>query len=205
MLSKSDLQRLANRQKVALGILEKDYVLTEVLKALPQVPALSGILIFKGGTALRKAYFSDWRYSEDLDFTVKRDFAKEELMQALDGWHRQVLQESQIQLTIKQLHKPDGYTRVRIQYLGPLAYPSMIYMDLSFDEPLCLEPEFRRLLTAPFTDEPRSVLVYPLEELLAETGRRRRPPAARFPGKAPARMWRQGCRDRRRRHPARSG
>ena len=79
MLSKSDLQRLANRQKVALGVLEKEYVLTEVLNALPQVPVLSGILIFKGGTALRKAYFSDWRYSEDLDFTVRRDMAKEEL------------------------------------------------------------------------------------------------------------------------------
>jgi hypothetical protein len=31
MISKSELQRLANREKVALGVLEKDYVLTEVL------------------------------------------------------------------------------------------------------------------------------------------------------------------------------
>ena len=168
MLPKSDLQRLAKREKVALGILEKDYILTEVLKALPQTPALNQMLIFKGGTALRKVYFPDWRYSEDLDFTVKRDFNKEELRQALEEWHHQVLQESQIQLTIKQLHKPDGYARVRVQYLGPLAYPGMIYMDLSFDEPLCLEPEYRKLLMAPFPDESKSVLVYPLEELLAE-------------------------------------
>lgn len=168
MLSKSDLQRLANRQKVALGVLEKDYVLTEVLKALPQVPVLSGILIFKGGTALRKVYFSDWRYSEDLDFTVRRDVAKEELKQVLETWYHQVQVASQIQLTTRMLHKPDGYARVRIQFLGPLAYPSMLYMDLSFDEPLCLEPEYRKVLTVPFPDEPQSVLVYPLEELLAE-------------------------------------
>jgi predicted nucleotidyltransferase component of viral defense system len=168
MLSKPDLQRLANRQKVALGTLEKDYVLTEVLKALAQVPALSHIFIFKGGTALRKAYFSDWRYSEDLDFTVKRDFTREELRQALETWYRHVVEESQIQLTTRQLHKPDGYAQVRIQYLGPLAYPGMIYMDLSFDELLCLQPELRRLLTAPFVAEPRNILVYPLEELLAE-------------------------------------
>ena len=29
MISRSELQRLANREKVALGTLEKDYVLTE--------------------------------------------------------------------------------------------------------------------------------------------------------------------------------
>ena len=71
MLSRAELQRLANRERVALGILEKDYVLTEVLKALSQVPALKDLLIFKGGTALRKVYFPHWRYSEDLDFTAR--------------------------------------------------------------------------------------------------------------------------------------
>ena len=30
MISRSELQRLANREKVALGTLEKDYVLTEL-------------------------------------------------------------------------------------------------------------------------------------------------------------------------------
>ena len=168
MLSRSELQRLANRQKVALGILEKDYVLTATLKALPQVPGLKDTFVFKGGTALRKVYFSHWRYSEDLDFTVKHDMAKEELKTALETWYHQVEQESQIQLATKMIHKPDGYARIRTRFLGPLAYPGMIYMDLSFDEPLCLEPEYRRVLTAPFPDEERKVLVYPLEELLAE-------------------------------------
>jgi len=41
MLSRAELQRLANREKVALGTLEKDYVLTEVLKALSQVSRLN--------------------------------------------------------------------------------------------------------------------------------------------------------------------
>jgi len=168
MLSRAELQRLANRQKVALGILEKDYVITEVLKALSQVPMLNKDFVFKGGTALRKVYFSDWRYSEDLDFTVRHDMNKEELRQALDAWYHQVEQASQIRLATKMLHKPNGYARVRTQFVGPLAYPGMIYIDLSFDEPLCLEPEYKRVLTNPFTGEQRKVLVYPLEELLAE-------------------------------------
>jgi len=168
MISRSELQRLANREKVALGTLEKDYVITEVLKALSLVPALSELLVFKGGTALRKVYFADWRYSEDLDFTVKHDMKKEELRQELDKWYHQVEQASQIQLTTKMLHKPDGYARVRTQFVGPLSYPGMIFMDLSFDEPLCLEPDCRKVLAAPFSSEEQKVLAYPLEELLAE-------------------------------------
>lgn len=168
IISKSELQRLANREKVALGTLEKDYVLTEVLKSLSQVSTLSELLVFKGGTALRKVYFADWRYSEDLDFTVKRDMKKVELRQELDRWYRQVEQASQVRLATKMLHKPDGYARVRAQFIGPLSYPGMIFMDLSFDEPLCLAPDRRKVLAAPFSSEGQKLLVYPLEELLAE-------------------------------------
>jgi len=168
MISRAELQRLANREKVALGVLEKDYVLTEVLKALSQVPALKELLVFKGGTALRKVYFTDWRYSEDLDFTVKHDLEKEELRQEFDKWYQQVELASQVQLTTKMLHKPNGYARVRAQFIGPLSYPGMIFMDLSFDEPLCLDPDNREVLAHPFSSERQKVLVYPLEELLAE-------------------------------------
>lgn len=168
MISKADLQRLANREKIALGVLEKDYVLTEVLKALSQVASLNDLLVFKGGTALRKVYFTDWRYSEDLDFTAKHEMKEEELRQSLDEWYSQVEQTSQIRLTTKMLHKPNGYARVRTQFIGPLSYPGMIFMDLSFDEPLCLEPEQRQILSQPFSSEGQKVLAYPLEELLAE-------------------------------------
>ena len=168
MISKSELQRLANREKVALGVLEKDYVLTEVLKALSLVISLSDLLVFKGGTALRKVYFADWRYSEDLDFTVKHDMKEDELRQSLDEWYSQVEQKSQIRLTTKMLHKPNGYARIRAQFTGPLAYPGMIFMDLSFDEPLCLDPERKQIISKPSLSEGQEVLVYPLEELLAE-------------------------------------
>jgi len=168
MISKSELQRLANRERVALGVLEKDYVLTEVLKALSLVPGFRELLVFKGGTALRKVYFADWRYSEDLDFTVKHDMAEDTLKSELDKWYRKVQEMSGIMLTTKMLHKPNGYARIRVQFLGPLSYPGMIFMDLSFDEPVCLDPILKKVLTAPFSPGEQEVLVYPLEELLAE-------------------------------------
>ena len=158
MISRAELQRQANRAKIGLGTLEKDYVLTEVLKALSQVPSLHELLVFKGGTALRKVYFTHWRYSEDLDFTVKHDMQEAELQQELDKWYLQVEQVSQIRLTTKMLHKPDGYARVRTQFIGPLSYPGMIFMDLSFDEPLILTPVERKVLAMPFSFEGQTVL-----------------------------------------------
>jgi predicted nucleotidyltransferase component of viral defense system len=90
MITRVDLQRLSKREGVALGTCEKDYVLTEVLKALPEVTKLKGFPVFKGGTALRKIYFPSWRYSEDLDFTAKADRALSEIRKGLDEWYVRV-------------------------------------------------------------------------------------------------------------------
>ena len=50
-------------------VIERDYLLSWFLAGISQVPTLFDTLVFKGGTALRKCYFDDYRFSEDLDFT----------------------------------------------------------------------------------------------------------------------------------------
>jgi len=168
VLSRAELQRLANSERVALGVLEKDYVLTQVLNNISLIDDLATLFVFKGGTALRKIYFPDWRYSEDLDFSVKRDMPEKELRICLDNLYAQVQRTTGIKLSTLMLHKPNGYARLRIQFIGPLAYRGRIFMDLSFDEPICLEPVYRRVIADPFTTDEQTILVYPLEELLAE-------------------------------------
>ena len=42
---------------------------------------LREILIFKGGTAIRKIYFPEWRLSEDMDFTIMQEIDHSELKQ----------------------------------------------------------------------------------------------------------------------------
>ncbi|MFH1655450.1 MAG: nucleotidyl transferase AbiEii/AbiGii toxin family protein [Candidatus Omnitrophota bacterium] len=49
-------------------LLEKDYYLTLILS---RVNELSENLIFKGGTCLNKIYYSYYRLSEDLDFSMR--------------------------------------------------------------------------------------------------------------------------------------
>lgn len=54
-------------------VMERDYLLTWVLAGIVSVPELSAKLGFKGGTALKKCYFGDYRFSYDLDFSALED------------------------------------------------------------------------------------------------------------------------------------
>ena len=63
------LQQARARQSLPWEVLERDYLLSWILAGISQVPVLRDTLIFKGGTALKKCYFGDYRFSEDLDFT----------------------------------------------------------------------------------------------------------------------------------------
>jgi hypothetical protein len=71
----------AGREKVRDTQIEKDYVLSWMLWGIGQSPTLRQGLVFKGGTVLKKAYFPDYRFSEDLDFTLDIDLTDETIAQ----------------------------------------------------------------------------------------------------------------------------
>ncbi|WP_237394805.1 nucleotidyl transferase AbiEii/AbiGii toxin family protein [Methylacidimicrobium sp. AP8] len=52
--------------------MEHDYCLAWILVGIARSP-LRDILAFKGGTALKKCYFADYRFSADLDFTLLKE------------------------------------------------------------------------------------------------------------------------------------
>jgi predicted nucleotidyltransferase component of viral defense system len=62
------LERTSAQTGFPLRLLEKDYYITVVLSGIHE---LSKDLIFKGGTCLSKIFYSYYRLSEDLDFTLK--------------------------------------------------------------------------------------------------------------------------------------
>ncbi|MQY59088.1 MAG: hypothetical protein GH144_05705, partial [Clostridia bacterium] len=51
--------------------IERDYILSWILAGIGVDEKLQKALIFKGGTALKKCYFGEYRFSEDLDFTAR--------------------------------------------------------------------------------------------------------------------------------------
>jgi predicted nucleotidyltransferase component of viral defense system len=54
---------------MAWAVLERDYLLSWILAAIGHHETLREALVFKGGTALKKCYFGNYRFSEDLDFS----------------------------------------------------------------------------------------------------------------------------------------
>lgn len=62
------LERTSAQTRFPLRLLEKDYYITIVLSGINR---LSNGLVFKGGTCLSKIYYSYYRLSEDMDFTLK--------------------------------------------------------------------------------------------------------------------------------------
>ena len=63
------LQEARQQTGLPWEVLERDYLLSWILAGISRVDALRETLVFKGGTALKKCYFGDYRFSEDLDFT----------------------------------------------------------------------------------------------------------------------------------------
>ncbi|OGS27653.1 MAG: hypothetical protein A2297_08715 [Elusimicrobia bacterium RIFOXYB2_FULL_48_7] len=61
------LESTAAQSGFSLNLLEKDYYITLLLSG---INSLSKGLVFKGGTCLSKVYYSYYRLSEDLDFSM---------------------------------------------------------------------------------------------------------------------------------------
>ncbi|MBI4482141.1 MAG: nucleotidyl transferase AbiEii/AbiGii toxin family protein [Acidobacteria bacterium] len=89
MIFRRNLSLLSNRlaraggRRIPESVLERDYCLAWFLVALSRTP-LRESLAFKGGTALKRCYFGDYRFSEDLDFTLAAETTFETIRQELE-------------------------------------------------------------------------------------------------------------------------
>lgn len=71
VISPHEIAEFSREFGLEQNIVEKDYVLGWVLAAIFAQPALKSAWAFKGGTCLKKCYFETYRFSEDLDFTLR--------------------------------------------------------------------------------------------------------------------------------------
>lgn len=70
MILQSEIFKIAENEGVPPDTIDKNWVLGHFLAGLYSTDWASSYLIFKGGTCLKKCYFPDYRFSEDLDFTL---------------------------------------------------------------------------------------------------------------------------------------
>jgi hypothetical protein len=114
-------------------------------------------LVFRGGTALKKAYFSDYRFSEDLDFTlIDSTISKEILFSEFEKIFEFIKEEANIPLETKnvQEYKSWGSLSFHINYLGPLGGKLGIKdlkIDITRNEILEFETLDKKIF-APYSD-----------------------------------------------------
>jgi predicted nucleotidyltransferase component of viral defense system len=183
MIPQSQLSKLSNRllkekggRRIPEHILERDYCIAWFLTGLARTP-LRENLIFKGGTALRRCHFADYRFSEDLDFTLLQPLSSEDIKLGLELVYNEIKQASNITFQFSRVdsasHK-NSYT-FYLMYEGPLpatSTPKEIKVDITINECVYFAPSELPILKScdEFTDLPddATILVYSLNEIAAE-------------------------------------
>lgn len=100
MLKRTELKEIASKYKVRLSSVEKDYAQNWLIKQLNSI-----YIAMKGGTGLRKVYFKEYRFSEDLDFTLLTDVSLRQLTTKLNTAVELAKEESGINFTSAVLYK----------------------------------------------------------------------------------------------------
>jgi len=172
------LHRAAQAAGSPLQVIEKDYALSYLLAGIASDTHLAQSLIFKGGTALKKLYFGEYRFSEDLDFSTIKAPQGDALAQALAGamqTAQQFLQEqgpftvALSRYTERDPH-PGGQEAfmVHVQFSWHPRPLCRIKLEITHDEPVMLPPVTRLLIhgyNEPLTPE---ITTYCLDEIVAE-------------------------------------
>lgn len=70
MIDYLQTQRLSIKNNVSPEIIEKDYLIELLLFYFSKGSSLCENIVFRGGTTLKKVYFPEYRFSEDLDFVI---------------------------------------------------------------------------------------------------------------------------------------
>jgi len=165
MLTKAQIQRLAQRHRIGMQVQERDYIQHLLLWLLY---SRTQELIFKGGTALRLVYGGN-RYSEDLDFNGPDDVA---VLQTL--WEEVVagLEDFGVTAEMRNAWASDVGYSFDVSYRGPLydgrdRSKGKVRVDIN-RRPEDVEAH-RELVTSEYDDvRPFVVTVLTLEHLLAE-------------------------------------
>ena len=181
MISSAEIRRIAGKNILDPMIIERDYVLGCYLHYLANESVLQESWIFKGGTCLRKCYFPNYRFSEDLDFTMHKALTLSELKEIIYHVNHLVQTDQGILLdTRKTLVEivEDEYGKetyeVKVYYRGPLNFrgsaPALRIHLTRFENivfPIMTLPFYH-----PYSDQnslPKTkVKTYSLEEMFAE-------------------------------------
>jgi predicted nucleotidyltransferase component of viral defense system len=173
------LAEARSRLRLPAEVVDRDYVISWVLAGIAGSKSLGSALVFKGGTALKKCYFGDYRFSEDLDFTgldgaPTRDALEKAVQDACHLATELAKEYAPIEIIPSRYVERDPHPAgqeafklsIRLPWHG--TFRLRLIIEVTVDEPL-LWPHVRRPLIHGFEEQLDStVLTYSVEEIVAE-------------------------------------
>lgn len=181
MIEKNEILTIAKNSSLSPDTVEKDYLLGWMLYGIGEHQSTKG-WAFKGGTSLKKCFFETFRFSEDLDYTLKDNsqLNTEFLIETFSAIAESLSENIGIKFfpdrfKFKIIDKGNGNfsAQGKIHYNGPLNRKTgvaTIKLDLTTDEILVLDTVSRKV-EHPYSDEPAQGIYancYAFEEVVAE-------------------------------------
>ena len=185
MIKQKEIVEIADRKQVPKLTIDKDWVLGHFLNAMFSFADVRGNFVFKGGTCLHKCFIKDYRFSEDLDFTLL-DAGFDVNKPFINKIMKKASEESGIKFHLVDLYEqqseniPQGYKAV-IRFWGadhnpnqrplpPSRWQTSINVDISFSEKLLLHAVEKDIIH-PYSDAnliKNSAVCYDFTEILSE-------------------------------------
>lgn len=172
------IREQADLHGVPFWIIEKDYALSYLLKAISIAEGLGDALVLKGGTALRKLYFRDYRFSEDLDYSTREigpiarlDARFNAAIQIAENLLRDrgAFRVEHQALILRETHLAgQSCYIVRVKFPYHREALCRLKVEITIDEPILLRPA-RRSIVHDFAENlVGEAPVYQLQEVVAE-------------------------------------
>jgi predicted nucleotidyltransferase component of viral defense system len=160
-------------------VLERDYLLSWLLAGIAEVKPLRETLVFKGGTALKKCYFGEYRFSVDLDFSsregVPRGDAMEQAVRGLCSAATKLLDEyAPVEMVaeryVEKEPHPAGQEAFTIRARLPWHKQpqTRVIIEITVDEEILKPGPARRIIHEYGEPLEAEIPVYALEEIVAE-------------------------------------
>jgi len=169
VISEIEFKEKARTFKVPISSIEKDYTQSWLLAYLPK-------MVLKGGTGIRKAYIDNYRFSDDLDFTLLENSDFKDLTSKIKIAIQETRDKSGISFldNIKSEEVKNGYVfNIYFRILRTSGDPLKIKMDITKKEnEIIINPVQKRNILHIYSDKiNEQINVYTLEEMFAEKAR----------------------------------
>ena len=176
MIPLAELNKLSAEIGIDVATVERDYAISWLLTGVFSEKALAEALVFKGGTALRKCYFPNYRFSQDLDFTLTGSVSQNELTEKIRSACKGAYNNCGIEYELLSVDKTrdeqgEEAFEAKVIFVGPRKQrgnPTRILFHLTLYEKVILNPAKLPLIHSYSDRCAAEISVYQLEELIAE-------------------------------------